>query len=62
MMTESAEKRKTDSQALAERESAKADVEASLQKQMEAKVGAEKELAGVMKYIASLHSECDWLT
>mmetsp|Transcript_4163 Transcript_4163/g.9488 ORF Transcript_4163/g.9488 Transcript_4163/m.9488 type:complete len:137 (-) Transcript_4163:78-488(-) len=61
MMKESAEKRKTDSRSLSERESAKADVEAALQKQTEAKDAAKKELAATMKFIASLHSECDWI-
>merc|ERR1711972_679319 len=40
-----------------EKSSTKADVEAH----GEAKASAEKELMAVLKYISSLHSECDWL-
>mmetsp|Transcript_33584 Transcript_33584/g.77754 ORF Transcript_33584/g.77754 Transcript_33584/m.77754 type:complete len:108 (-) Transcript_33584:94-417(-) len=61
MMAESAEKRKTDSQTLTEKESQKADMEAELQAQTEGKAAAEKELSATLEYIASLHSECDWL-
>merc|ERR1711972_87423 len=61
MMQESAEKRTTDSKLLAEKESAKADTEAELQAQTEGKAAAGKELMATLKYISSLHSECDWL-
>jgi len=61
MMAESAEKRKTDSQTLAEKESIKADTEAELQAQTEGEAAAQKELSATLEYIASLHSECDWL-
>merc|ERR1712187_128112 len=61
MMKESAEKRTADSKLLAEKESAKADTEAELQAQTEGKAAAGKELMATLKYISSLHSECDWL-
>merc|ERR1712066_1049273 len=61
MMKESAEKRTTDSKSLTEKEAAKADTEAELQSQTEGKGAAGKELMATLKYISSLHSECDWL-
>jgi len=61
MMKESAEKRVTDSKSLADKQSAKADTEKAL-----ADLGTEKkdtvgELFATLKYIQSLHTECDWL-
>jgi len=61
MMKESAEKRVADSKSLADKQAAKADTEKSL-----ADAGAEKkdtvgELFATLKYIQSLHTECDWL-
>merc|ERR1712129_377311 len=61
MMTDSAAKRRTDSQSLTEKGSAKADVEADLEAHKESKAGASRELMATMKYIHSLHAECDWL-
>jgi len=61
MMTESAEKRVADSKSLADKQAAKADTEKAL-----ADLGTEKkdttgELFATLKYIQSLHTECDWL-
>merc|ERR1712207_131283 len=61
MMKESAEKRVADSKSLADKQSAKADTEKTL-----ADLGTEKkdtvgELFATLKYIQSLHTECDWL-
>merc|ERR1712045_311953 len=61
MMTESAEKRVADSKSLADKRAAKADTEKAL-----ADLGTEKkdtvgELFATLKYIQSLHTECDWL-
>merc|ERR1712032_1600507 len=61
MMKESAEKRVADSKSLSDKQAAKADTEKSL-----ADAGAEKkdtvgELFATLKYIQSLHTECDWL-
>merc|ERR1719476_442735 len=60
-MKESAEKRTTDTAALTEKTATKADVEADLEAHHEGKASAEKELMATMKYISSLHAECDWL-
>merc|ERR1719291_19342 len=61
MMKESAEKRVADSKSLADKQAAKADTEKAL-----ADLGTEKkdtvaELFATLKYIQSLHTECDWL-
>merc|ERR1719263_68879 len=61
MMSDSAEKRAEDSKAITDKEAAKAEAETSLTAKEEGKAGAEKELAATLEYIASLHSECDWL-
>merc|ERR1719183_857552 len=61
MMKDSSEKRAQDSKALERKESAKADMEESLQKTKQGKKSATKELAATIQYIASLHSECDFL-
>jgi len=61
MMNDSAEKRATDTKALADKESAKANTEESFEANKEEKVATTKELMAVHEYISSLHSECDWL-
>jgi len=61
MMKDSAAKRTTDSKALTEKGSAKADTEAALGDHSASKADAGKELMATMKYISSLHAECDWL-
>jgi len=61
MMKDSAAKRTTDSKALTSKSSAKADTEAELQAHNEHHADSSKELMATMKYISSLHSECDWL-
>jgi hypothetical protein len=61
MMKDAADKRTTDSKALTEKGSAKADMEAELQAHTEHKAAAGKELMATMKYISSLKGECDWL-
>merc|ERR1719401_2231821 len=61
MMKDSAAKRTTDSKALTAKSSAKADAEADLQAHTEHHAESSKELMATMKYIASLHAECDWL-
>merc|ERR1719454_2487327 len=60
-MKDSADKRAEDSKALENKEAALADMQASLEKDTETKKSTTKELAATMQYIASLHSECDWL-
>merc|ERR1719277_2120588 len=61
MMKDSAAKRTTDSKALTAKGSAKADTEAELQSHTEQHADGAKELMATMKYISSLHAECDWL-
>merc|ERR1712204_7991 len=61
MMKDSAAKRTTDSKVLAAKTSAKADAEAELQAHTEKHEDGSKEMMATMKYISSLHSECDWL-
>merc|ERR1719278_1677890 len=60
-MKDSAAKRTTDSKALTEKSSAKADTEAALQSHNEHKADEVKEHMATEKYISSLHGECDWL-
>jgi len=61
MMKDSAAKRADDSKNLEDREAALADMQASLEKDTEAKSSATKELGAHVQYIHSLHTECDWL-
>jgi len=61
MMSESAAKRTEDSKALGNKMSAKADAEKMLSQQSDVKKDTTKELWATLKYIDSLHQECDWL-
>merc|ERR1719330_795203 len=61
LMKDSAVKRTTDSKVLAAKTSAKADTEAELQSRTDDHKDGSKELMATTKYIATLHSECDWL-
>eukprot|EP00421_Protoceratium_reticulatum_P007702 CAMPEP_0168372212 /NCGR_PEP_ID=MMETSP0228-20121227/8164_1 /TAXON_ID=133427 /ORGANISM="Protoceratium reticulatum, Strain CCCM 535 (=CCMP 1889)" /LENGTH=694 /DNA_ID=CAMNT_0008385111 /DNA_START=16 /DNA_END=2098 /DNA_ORIENTATION=+ len=61
LMKDSAEKRATSSKSLTEKGALKASLETDLQDHKDAKASAGKELSATTKYIASLHSECDWL-
>jgi len=60
-MTNSAAKRTKDSKALLEKEGIKGDMEAALEMHVEAKEDEQKELMATMRYMQSLHLECDWL-
>jgi len=60
-MKDSAEKRALDSKALADKEKARAETEASLDANSEEKAATEKTLQATLKFIMSLHGECDWL-
>ena len=53
--------RATDSRALTAKGSAMADLDADLQAHKGAHSGGSKEWMATMKYIPSLHPECDWL-
>lgn len=61
LMADSAEKRTADSKSLSEKQAAKADTQAAVEGHEDDKASATKELGATMKYIASLHAECDWL-
>jgi len=61
MMSESAAKRTEDSKALSGKMEAKADAEKMLSTQTEVKKDTNEELWATIKYIESLHHECDWL-
>merc|ERR550539_1066064 len=61
MMQDSAAKRTADSQSLTAKGDAKAHTEAALQAHKKARAEGVAELMATMKYIASLHAECDWL-
>merc|ERR1719264_2073553 len=60
-MRDAAEKRTADSQSLSEKEGIKAETEADVEAKTEEKAATSAELMSTMKYIASLHMECDWL-
>jgi hypothetical protein len=60
-MKDSADKRATDAKGLADKESAKADSEASLIKTEEEKTAKTKEAMATAEYLSQLHGECDWL-
>merc|ERR1719394_1017449 len=61
MMKDSSEKRVTDSKSLTGKNTAKADTEAMLQGHQETKKSKSGEHMATLKYMQSLHSECDWL-
>jgi len=60
-MKNAADKRTADSKLLSEKEAIKAETEADLEAKTEDKAAASAELMSTMKYISSLHMECDWL-
>jgi len=61
MMKESAEKRVADSKSLSDKQAAKADTEKALADATAEKKDTVGELFATLKYIQSLHTECDWL-
>merc|ERR1719325_46035 len=56
-----AEKRASDSKALADKESAKADLESEALKLKEEETATMKEVLGAAETLKNLHIECDWL-
>merc|ERR1719272_1624829 len=60
-MTDSAEKRTTDSKAVADKSKAKAEMNAEVEANTEEKGATTKTLMATLEYIQSLHAECDWL-
>merc|ERR1719245_1514306 len=61
MIQESAKKRAQDTQAVTQKNSAKAETEEALEKEKETKADTTKELMLTLEAIRSLHMECDWL-
>merc|ERR1712217_613098 len=61
LMKDSAEKRKADSALLTEKTATKASMEGDLQDHKDNHASLSKDLGATLKYIASLHAECDWL-
>merc|ERR1719223_2041371 len=62
MMSDSSDKRSTDSASLTAKEAAKADTESALLAHKDDKASTMKELASTLETIKALHSECEWLT
>merc|ERR1740130_158348 len=60
-MTDSSEKRATDSKAVADKSKAKAETQADLEANTEEKGATTKTLMATLEHIQSLHAECDWL-
>jgi len=60
-MKDSAEKRATDSKAMADKAKAKAELGAETEANTEEKAATTKTLMATHEYISSLHAECDWL-
>jgi chromosome segregation ATPase len=60
-MKDSQEKRTQDSKSITDKEGAKAELQASLEKAKGDEKSATKELGATLEYIHSLHTECDWL-
>merc|ERR1719207_332771 len=61
LIKDSAAKRALDSKSITDKESAKAETEAEVESNTQASKGKKTELMETDKYIAGLHSECDWL-
>merc|ERR1712151_1000505 len=61
MMADSAEKRRIDSASLADKESAKADLESKALKLKEEETATMKEVLSTAETLKNLHLECDWL-
>merc|ERR1719436_971316 len=58
---DSADKRALDAKAITDKESAKAEAEAVVESSTESLKEKKTELMQTDKYLAGLHSECDWL-
>merc|ERR1719380_583884 len=60
-MSDAAEKRQKDAQAMSDKEGVLADTKARLLEAKDAKAASTRNLMAVEQFISSLHSECDWL-
>jgi len=58
---EAAAKRVTDSKSVTDKEGAKADAEATVEKETAEKANTMKEMFATMNFLKSLHGDCDWL-
>jgi len=61
LLKDSASKRATDSKAIEDKESAKADLEARVLKDSESKTVTTKEAMATHQFLADVHADCDWL-
>jgi septal ring factor EnvC (AmiA/AmiB activator) len=61
MVLDAAAKRAADTKSIAEKESAKAEVEAEVIANEDKKKAESQELMATKQYIAELHADCDWL-
>merc|ERR1719482_1744337 len=61
LMVDSAAKRTADTKSITDKEATKADLEVELENLGAKKADAAKEAMATMKYLESLHAECDWL-
>merc|ERR1719453_2645327 len=60
-MKDASQKRSADSKSLADKQKAKAQLEADLESNTEEKGATTKTLMATHEHIQSLHAECDWL-
>jgi len=61
LLADSAEKRARDAKSIADKEAAKADLEASLLRDEEGKTATTKAAMGKHQYLADVHADCDFL-
>merc|ERR1719199_1270943 len=61
LMQDSAEKRASDAKSIEDKESAKADLEASLIASKEEKSSKTKEAMATARFLSETHGDCDWL-
>merc|ERR1712028_37030 len=61
LMGDSAEKRASDAKSIEDKESAKADLEATLISTSEEKSSKTKEAMATAQFLAETHGDCDWL-
>merc|ERR1719345_705093 len=60
-MAESAKKRAADAKSMEDKESAKADLEATLIASTEEKASKTKEAMATAQFLSEVHGDCDWL-
>merc|ERR1719183_1090041 len=61
LMSDSASKRKADTETMLQKESEKASTEEALEAEKENNHDLTKELLATAEYLASVHGDCDWL-